>query len=277
MFAEDVNLLPSKMFRRMLHASQRSPDDFVGNATQLFAAMRAGGRVGFEQVEWFNGGIFDEDSVLPLTPAELKEALAAAELDWSNIDPSIMGTLFERGLDPDKRSQLGAHYTDRNKIMQIIGPVIVEPLQRDWEETKLSIAALMERRRTHKDQGQRTRAYNEAVSLHQGYVERLKRFRVLDPACGSGNFLYLSLHALKDLEHKANLEAEQLGLPFVFPAVGPECVLGIENQFVRCRARPGLRVDRRDPVDAATWLLGLQGTDSQIPGQHKLHRCPVDA
>lgn len=228
MFAEDVGLLPNHMFRRMLEASKTNPGSFLDNARQLFSAMRNGGNVGFERVDWFNGGIFDDDTVLELTDLEVQEALEAAQLDWSNIDPSIMGTLFERGLDPDKRSQLGAHYTDRDKIMLIINPTIVEPLKAEWKETKAQINKLIERRDTHKDRGQRTRAYNDAVALHQAYIERLKTFRILDPACGSGNFLHLALHALKDLEHRANLEAEQLGLPFIFPSVGPEAVLGIE-------------------------------------------------
>lgn len=228
MFAEDVGLLPNHMFRRMLEASKSAPGSFTENARKLFTAMRSGGSVGFEKVEWFNGGIFDDDNVLPLKVDEITEALDASRLDWSNIDPSIMGTLFERGLDPDKRSQLGAHYTDRDKIMLIIMPVIVEPLTREWEKTRGGISKLMDRSRTHLDQRQRTRAYNKAISQHQRYIERLKGFRVLDPACGSGNFLYLSLHALKDLEHRANLEAEQLGLPFIFPSVGPESTLGIE-------------------------------------------------
>ena len=128
MFAEDVRLLPNSMFTRMLEHCERSPSDFETHARTLFAAMKDGGMVGFEKVEWFNGGLFDSDDALPLDKTDVKEVLAAARLDWSDIDPSILGTLFERGLDPDKRSQLGAHYTDRDKIMMIVDPVIVEPL-----------------------------------------------------------------------------------------------------------------------------------------------------
>ncbi len=84
--------------------------------------------VGFEKVEWFNGGLFDSDDAFPLLKPDIEDLIKAAQLDWSDIDPSILGTLFERGLDPSKRSQLGAHYTDRAKIMQIVNPVIVEPL-----------------------------------------------------------------------------------------------------------------------------------------------------
>ena len=98
--------------------------------------MKDGGRVGFTRVDWFNGGLFDDDAALPLERADIDDLLDAARLDWSQIDPSILGTLFERGLDPAKRSQLGAHYTDRDKIMKIVNPVIVEPLLAEWAEAK---------------------------------------------------------------------------------------------------------------------------------------------
>ena len=239
MFAEDVDLLPGKLFKQMLQVSLDKPESFAGNAQSLFAAMaKEGGKVGFQAIEWFNGGIFDDDSALPLTRADIKVALSAANRNWSSIDPSIMGTLFERGLDPGKRSQLGAHYTDPDKIMLIVNPVIVEPLTREWEELKPKIAASMERARTHRDRAQRTRAENEARRLKAEVIERLKNFRVLDPACGSGNFLYLALKELKNIEHRVNVECEQIGLPRGFPVVGPECVKGIEiNPFAAELAR----------------------------------------
>ena len=134
MFAEDVGLLPDRMFTRMLRRSRQSPDTFPALAGTLFRAMSTGGLVGFEPVAWFNGDLFDDEHALPLERAEIDTALAAAALDWSEIDPSILGTLFERGLDPDKRSQLGAHYTDRDKVMLIVEPVIVRPLLAEWEE-----------------------------------------------------------------------------------------------------------------------------------------------
>ena len=118
MFAKDVGLLPDRMFTRMLKQARRRPDEFAELARDLFGAMAVGGPIGFESVAWFNGGLFDDDSALPLNREGIETALKAAALDWSEIDPSILGTLFERGLDPDKRLQLGAHYTDRDKIRQ---------------------------------------------------------------------------------------------------------------------------------------------------------------
>jgi type II restriction/modification system DNA methylase subunit YeeA len=228
MFAEDVGLLPNQMFTRMLEHAIARPTEFVGMAQDLFRAMQGGGRVGFEHVEWFNGGLFDTYDALPLEKVEVELVLKAARLDWSDIDPSIFGTLFERGLDPDKRSQLGAHYTDRDKIMMLIEPVIIRPLQAEWETKKTQMAQQMDIFHTARAAGTRTRAYNAAQALHNQFVDRLRHVRVLDPACGSGNFLYLALLALKDLEHRTNLDAEALGLGRQFPSVGPECVKGIE-------------------------------------------------
>ncbi len=228
MFAEDVGLLPSSMFTRMLERTRRDPDKFAAYASRLFGAMATGGDVGFEAVAWFNGGLFDDNTALPLEQEEIEMALKAAVLDWSEIDPSILGTLFERGLDPDKRSQLGAHYTDRDKIMRIIEPVIVRPLLAEWKTAKAGIARLIERAGAADSRAVQTRLRRRADQGLRTFLERLRKFTVLDPACGSGNFLYLALHSLKDIEHRVQLEAEELGLERVFPEVGPANVKGIE-------------------------------------------------
>jgi len=265
MFAEDVGLLPGHMFSEMLKASRSQPESFAGHAATLFAAMKSGGLVGFTKVEWFNGGLFDDDSALPLDRDDIDSLIAAAALDWSEVDPSILGTLFERGLDPDKRSQLGAHYTDRDKIMQIVEPVIQRPLTAEWEAIRGQIEELVanapqqtaEKLLRGADKTKRDRAFAKAQELLRGFVERLRTFRVLDPACGSGNFLYLSLLALKDLEHRANLEAEALGCSREFPAVGPESVLGIElNSYAAELARVSVWIGeiqwmRRNGFEAA--------------------------
>ncbi len=239
MFAEDVDLLPDKLFKRMLEASADDPDSFVENAQKLFKAMaQPNGRLDFKRIEWFNGGLFNDDDALPLTKADIKSALKAANQDWSNIDPSIMGTLLERGTDPSKRSQLGMHYTDPEKIMMIVNPVVVEPLLREWEGVKTSITDEIDKSRTSKSVGARTAAVNRATQLKTAFIVRLKNYRLLDPACGSGNFLYLGLKALKDIEHRVNTECETLGLARGFPVTGPENVLGIEiNSFAAELAR----------------------------------------
>lgn len=228
MFAEDVELLPRNLFTDILRLAQQDPGEFIGMARDLFGAMAKGGRFGAKMVDWFNGGLFDDDSALPLKAEEIKTTLRAAELDWSEIDPAIMGTLFERGLDPDKRSQLGAHYTDREKISQIIEPVIARPLLRDWESVRADIKLCLDKAtiaRTSRSQGNWRKKADEKL-LH--FIEELRNFTVLDPACGSGNFLYLALQKLKDIEHHVQMDAESLGFPRQFPRVGPANVKGIE-------------------------------------------------
>lgn len=260
MFAEDVKLLPDGMFTRMLGQALDNPGEFEDFARELFAAMTKGGRVGFERVKWFNGGLFDGDLVFPLTREEIKIVHKAAGHYWGDVDPSILGTLFERGLDPDKRSQLGAHYTDREKIMMIIDPVIVEPLSAEWDAAKTEIVGLMDKATGTKG-GAGTRAENQAQAILDRYLQRLADFRVLDPACGSGNFLYLALKALKDLEHRAQVEAEALGLPRRFPQIGPEVVHGIEiNPYAAELARVSVWIGE------IQWMLrnGFSATENPI-------------
>jgi type II restriction/modification system DNA methylase subunit YeeA len=230
-FADDTGLLPNNLFARMLTAARRRPARSVAFANLLFVAMASkDGWVGYDEVPWFNGGLFDDSPALPLDADDIAIIQRAAALDWAEIDPSILGTLFERGLDPDKRSQLGAHYTDRDKIEALIDPVIRRPLLAEWETAKGLIQAARTKAETAKPNSPtRRRAEAEARGLYTGFLERLRGFRVLDPACGSGNFLYLSLIALKDIELRAGLEAEALGLQREFlMGVGPEQVLGIE-------------------------------------------------
>lgn len=260
MFAEDVKLLPEGMFTRMLDQALDNPAEFVDFAGELFAAMTRGGRVGFERVKWFNGGLFDSDLVFALTREEIRIVHKAAGHYWGDIDPSILGTLFERGLDPDKRSQLGAHYTDRDKIMMIINPVIVEPLAAEWETAKAEIERQMQKVAASRG-GPATRAQGQAQAVLDAYLQRLAAYRVLDPACGSGNFLYLALKALKDLEHRAQVEAEALGLPRRFPQIGPEVVKGIElNPYAAELARVSVWIGE------IQWMLrnGFAATENPI-------------
>ena len=176
MFADDVGLLPGHMFTRMLEQARRAPHRFTDLAATLFRVMAFGGRVGFETVDWFNGGLFDDDATrCRWRRSDIDAVLAASKLDWSEIDPSILGTLFERGLDPDKRAQLGAHYTDRDKIMLLVEPVVTRPWLAEWEAEKAGIAAELERADAAKSPSTRTRRRNEA--------ERRYR-RVPRPAAG---------------------------------------------------------------------------------------------
>lgn len=228
MFAEDIGLLPDDMFTNMLKRVRYKPEEFVEWVGDLFRAMESGGRVGFEQIAWFNGGLFDDDTALPMTQSDIEKVLEAAMLDWSEVDPSIFGTLFERGLDPSKRSQLGAHYTDPNKIIRIINPVIYRPWVEEWEATKAEIKNCLEKAKKADRKSVKNRHETQAKRLFNQFLRRLHEFTVLDPACGSGNFLYLALHTLKDFEHWVQFEAEQMGFPRTFPVIGPSNVKGIE-------------------------------------------------
>jgi hypothetical protein len=227
MFAEDAGLLPDDLLRRLVAAAEQGPAIFANGLSDLFSKMsNQGGLFGAERVDWFNGGLFDGGEVLPLTVDEIKLIDAVSRLDWSQVEPAIFGTLFERGLDPSKRSQLGAHYTDRDSILRLVEPVLIAPLRRDLEETQNKIKALLAE---GKEVTGRTPKARNPVTVFNGFLARLRTVRVLDPACGSGNFLYLALRSLKDLEREAILWASlTLGTPMQFPEVGPEAVHGIE-------------------------------------------------
>ena len=253
------------------------------------AMAKKHGRVGYDAIDWFNGGLFEDGAALPLTKDDIRVALEAAKQNWAEINPSIMGTLFERGLDPGKRSQLGAHYTDAEKIMMIIRPVIIEPLLREWqtarEEIETELAKVKARATSKKEAELSTKAKKAAEKLRINFLERLKNFRVLDPACGSGNFLYLALKSLKDIEARVNIEAESLGLQPQSPAVGPECVKGIEiNPFAAELARvsvwigeiqwmrdKGFGVSKNpilkslETIECRDALLNADGTEAEWP------------
>lgn len=271
LFAEDIGLLPEQCFTKMLDVCVADPAQFPELCEQLFAAMAKGGRVGWTKIEWFNGGLFDNTDTLELTGGELRTLRAAASLDWSDIEPAIFGTLFERGLDPSKRAQLGAHYTDPETIERLIDPVIRQPLQEEWQACRVKIAALLEKAdaadarekaKSGKKAGAATTARKEAEQLYLAFLKRLKDLRVLDPACGSGNFLYLALKALKDMERWVRTDAALLRLPVgLLFETGPENICGIElNPYAAELARVSVWIGelqwmiqngygvRRDPI-----------------------------
>ena len=233
-FAEDVGLLPGRMFERLLNNQQATPERLTQGLSQLFGTMQSGGLYGVDDIPWFNGGLFQTIAVPPLSAPDLAELRRAADLNWSAIDVSIFGTLFERGLDPAKRSQLGAHYTDPATIERLIGPVIRRPLLQKWELVAQQIQALAAKITKKGD-----KHYRAAHALFVTWLDELKNYRALDPACGSGNFLYLALKCLKDVEHHSHLQAAELGLDREADLVtGPHNVLGIElNEYAAELAR----------------------------------------
>jgi len=240
MFAEDAGLLhetpteDAKIFANLLKVTRTNPAKTVRCIKDLFMAMKKkGGRYGSDDIAWFNGVLFNIIEIPELTFNDVGVLYRAAdELDWRAIDPTIFGTLFERGLDPNCRTKLGAHYTDTATINKIIEPLITQPLSLKWQKVK----AILEK---SQNRSKRTNDYKNALAAYQAYLEELRNFRVLDAACGSGNFLYLALHCLKDLEHRAQLDAEMLGFTKqILMAVNTQNVLGIEiNDYAAELAR----------------------------------------
>ncbi len=261
LFAEDAGLLPRGLFTELLTYCAGYPDDFPAQIDQLLAAMRAGGVVNYKRIDRFNGGLFVDIATLPLTRDELRGLLAASRLDWGAIEPAIFGTLFERGLDPAQRSALGAHYTGRADIERVIEPVLMVPLRRRWETVRAEADALKLRWDNAKSPGAATTARNAFAGRLQDVQAELAAVRVLDPACGSGNFLYVALARLMDLEKEVITYAAANGLPAPFPTVGPRQLHGIEVNpyahalaqvvvwigFLQWRIANGF-TGRRDPV-----------------------------
>jgi hypothetical protein len=266
LFAEDIELLPDRIFADILDESAKRPDDFMPMLRDLFRAMaNRNGRFGMAAIPWFNGGLFDDDDVLPLGIVAVQDLMTAARLDWKAIDPTIFGTLFESGLDDKKRAEMaslfdvpdpedhaqaqlftaptanrgvGIHYTDEATIMKIIEPVVVTPLRREWEQTKAEIKEIEERRARARAPAEKTKLLAKARDLYADFRTSLGRYRVLDPACGSGNFLALSLRALKDFDLSVLDDAAAMALPLDGSRVGPEAVMGIEiNEYAAELAR----------------------------------------
>jgi hypothetical protein len=237
MFAEDAGILPKNLIDRLSSATKGDAAAFSAALHDLFGKMaKGGGLFGVERIEWFNGGLFDDAEVITLEPAEMETIGRVSKLDWSQIEPAIFGTLFERGLDPDQRAQLGAHYTDRASILRLVEPVLMAPLRRDWAETQAKITSLV---LVGRKLTARTPADQNPERIFRSFLDRLRAIRVLDPACGSGNFLYISLQLLKDLEYEAiQWGSLVLRIPQEFPQVGPQNLLGIEiNPFAAELAR----------------------------------------
>jgi hypothetical protein len=229
LFAEDIGLLPPKLFSRLVDANRFRPAEFTKKLRLLFAAMASErGSFGEHDIAWFNGGLFMDDEAYDLTVGDLATLADAAALNWASIEPAIFGTLFERGLDPNKRSQLGAHYTSREDILLIIEPVLMAPLYRKWNDAKAKAAPLVKTFKEAKGAAA-TRARKAFTELLHGFTAELAAVRVLDPACGSGNFLYLALKRLLDLEKEVSVFATENGLSGLLPRTDPTQLYGIET------------------------------------------------
>ncbi len=227
LFAEDAGMLPKGVLSRLAAQTRGRPHLFLDALRQMFGLMaRGGGMFGVEEIPWFDGGLFESDAVVPLTEAEIGTLLDVGRLNWALIEPAIFGTLFERGLDPGRRAQLGAHYTAREQIWQLVEPVVIRPLRREYAAMQAQVTQLL---MSGRKVTRATTGESNPTAIFEAFLARLRRVRVLDPACGSGNFLFVTLGALKDLEWEAiQWGSLVLRTPMQVPRIGPEAVMGIE-------------------------------------------------
>lgn len=224
MFAEDVGLLPEAGFADLLKQLADRPETFPVALESLWKTMDEGGyepRM-MATLKRFNGALFKTRRALPLAPEDIHELYVAAKQDWSEVEPAIFGTLLERALDPRERSKLGAHYTPRAYVERLVIPTIIEPLRADWDEVQARVADL---HRDGKDE--------EALKAVKDFHHKLCTTRVLDPACGTGNFLYVALELMKKLEGEVLVALDELGenqsrLAMEGETVGPRQFYGLE-------------------------------------------------
>lgn len=231
LFAEDIGLLPERLFPRLLAQTRRNSKDFAEVLRQLFRAMNTGGYFGADRILHFNGGLFDDDRVLQLDSDAMDIIGKIDGLDWGAIKPSIFGTLFERGLDPGKRSQLGAHYTGEEDILLIVEPVLMAPLRREWEGLKAECRRLKAEAEALTGK-KRSAAIEKIGGKLRGFADKVAAVTVLDPACGSGNFLYVALRLLLDLQNEVINFSDEMGAGRFFVTVTPAQLHGIEiNEY----------------------------------------------
>ena len=226
-FACDVGLLPKDAFADLIRVNRANPQAFRRYLSELFRAMKDGGSFLMREVPQFNGGLFDDTYVPSLIANQVAMFERVNNLDWADIEPSIFGTLFERVIDESKRKQLGTHYTSREDIELIVEPVLMRPLRSKWEETKSRARPYLDwNSQQEEDQDFLRERLHGILSQFQ---ERLSDVKVLDPACGSGNFLYVSLALLKALEKEVVAFATAHGLGDFVPTVHPAQLFGIET------------------------------------------------
>ena len=220
-FAQDVGLLPDRVLSGLCEGFNREPDEFDAALRDLFHNMDTGGRFGIQRIRSFNGDLFKNPDTVLMTEVELEKLVEATLPNWAHIDPSIFGTLFERVVDPRKQDLIGAEYTNEADILTVINPVVMNPLRAEWQELQGKVSALMLL--------DGLRDEEKASRLLSEFQSRLSSLTVLDPACGSGNFLYVALRQLRNLEKEILGLAAEYGFANFQPQVSPEQFLGIER------------------------------------------------
>ena len=222
MFAEDVGLLPKASFTNFLAEALEDDRHFDNGLKELWTLMGDGERqprwswVIKDEVRYFNGGLFDNPKTFVLGQADRGELLAAARADWKRVEPAIFGTLLEQALTASERAKLGAHYTPRPYVERLVRATIMDLLEAEWEAVQAEVEAA---------QGDGKGA--NALATAHGFHARLCALRILDPACGTGNFLYVAMELLLRLEADVLVLIEQLGGK-ALPGVGPQQFYGLE-------------------------------------------------
>lgn len=224
MFAEDVDLIPHGSFSDLLRTLRGHPEHAAPALKGLWETMNTGGfsAVLRTDLKRFNGGLFKDADALPLSAMQLGLLINAAEKDWREVEPAIFGTLLERALDKRQRHKLGAHYTPRAYVERLVVPTIIDPLRADWAIVQAAVQRLCADDRT-----------DDALALVRAFHTKLCDIRVLDPACGSGNFLYVALELMKRLEGEVtalltDLGQDQTALSLAGHTVDPHQFLGLE-------------------------------------------------
>ncbi len=174
MFAEDIGLLPQEYFTSLLYDGARH-GDVEKRLADLFRLMSTRDVAGTRAVPFFNGGLFTKPVTVPLGEAQLVALTKASEANWKHVDPHIFGSVFQGIMNDAERHKSGAHYTAQDDIMRVVGPTIVEPWRKRIREAK---------------------TLEELLAVRA----ELLAFRVLDPACGSGNFLYVAFREMYKLD-----------------------------------------------------------------------------
>ena len=220
MFAEDVELIPKNSFTELLVKLRGHPEHAEPMLKGLWEVMNTGGfsQILMQDLMHFNGGLFKDADALPLNEFQLNLLIEAAEADWKHVEPAIFGTLLERALDRRQRRKLGAHYTPRAYVERLVTPTIMEPLREDWRDVQTAVQRLTADGKEEK-----------ARDLVRDFHRKLCEIRVLDPACGSGNFLYVALEMMKRLEGEVIALLTELGETQIsFITVDPHQFQGIE-------------------------------------------------
>jgi hypothetical protein len=262
MFAEDVGLLPASpdgggSFAHLLRQHREQPATLAQMLKVFWAGMDAGGfnAAIAADVLRFNGKLFKgaglDGYVLPLNTAQIDGLLRAASADWREVEPAIFGTLLERALDPTERHALGAHYTPRAYVERLVLPTVVEPLRADWAHAQAA-AVLLAREASELEGKKRDAKLVEARAEIKRFHHQLCTTRVLDPACGSGNFLYVTLEHLKRLEGEVINQLEALG--------ETQDTLAMEGETVTLQQLCGIELNERAAAlaELVLWIGWLQ-------------------